>query len=215
MKNDQKLKYYSPKEEQLNVYSHGLGLILSIICLFFLLGKASKTEIPFALESFLIFGVSMILLYAASTYYHRAKEPSIRSKLKIFDHAAIYILIAGTYTPFALITLIDSVGWNVFIVIWSMAVAGIILKLFFTGRFQFISTLLYVFMGWVIIFALNPLLESLSYDGILWLFTGGAFYTLGAIVYMIKKIPFNHALFHVFVLLGSGSHFISIYFYIL
>jgi hemolysin III len=135
--------------------------------------------------------------------------------LKIFDHAAIYILIAGTYTPFALITLIDSVGWNVFIVIWSMAVAGIILKLFFTGRFQFISTLLYVFMGWVIIFALNPLLESLSYDGILWLFTGGAFYTLGAIVYMIKKIPFNHALFHVFVLLGSGSHFISIYFYIL
>ncbi len=162
-----------------------------------------------------IFGASLIALYAASSFYHSAREPERRKKLRIVDHASIYVLIAGTYTPFALITLRDSVGWILFGVTWGLATIGIILKLFHTGKFNLLSTLMYIFMGWVIIFALKPLVNNLSAEGLFWLFAGGLAYTLGAIIYSIKKINFNHATFHIFVLIGSFCHFISVYFYIL
>lgn len=208
-------KYYSPEEERLNVISHGIGFVLSIIALTMLIFKASRFDEVKPLISFIVYGVSMVLVYAASTLYHNSKTKRLRSRLNILDHAAIYVLIAGTYTPFALITLEGFVGWTIFWVVWSIALLGVILKLFYAGRFQLISTILYVAMGWLIIFAINPLVENLSTPGLRWLFAGGISYTIGAILFMLKKIPFNHAIFHVFVLLGTFAHFISIYLYVL
>jgi hemolysin III len=154
--------------------------------------------------------LSLVLTYGASTTYHAVKEPVLRGRLRVVDHASIYILIAGTYTPFTLITLHGPTGWSIFGVCWGMALVGIILKLFFTGRYSRLSTLMYVFMGWMIIFAISPLNELLPPLGLQWLIAGGVLYTLGAIIYGIKRIPYNHALFHIFTLLGSASHFIAV-----
>lgn len=205
---------YSPKEEKINIITHAIGIPLGIVFLVLLLIKAASYGTkPFI--SFGVFGLSFIVLYTASTLYHKARQPEMRSKLRIFDHAAIYLLIAGTYTPFSLITLEGKTGWIIFGTVWSFAFVGIILKLFFTGKYDILSTLMYVFMGWIIVFAIKPLMNNLSSDGLFWLFAGGVAYTVGAILYSIQKLPFNHAIFHVFVLAGSICHFISIYNYIL
>ena len=209
------LKFYSPLEEKTNIISHAIGLVLSIIALVLMVIRASQYGNVWHIVSVSIFGASLIALYAASTFYHSAKEPSLRSRLRILDHATIYVLIAGTYTPLTLITLNSTTGWVIFGAAWGMALTGIILKLFFTGRFNLLSTLMYVFMGWIIIFAIKPLINSLSTEGLFWLFAGGVAYTTGAILYSIKKIKFNHAIFHLFVLLGSSCHFISVYCYVL
>jgi hemolysin III len=156
-----------------------------------------------------------MILYAASTVYHSARNIQFRRKMRIVDHASIYILIAGTYTPFTLVTLNGFSGWMIFGITWGMAVVGIVLKLFYTGKYDAVSTLMYVFMGWIIVFAIEPLIDNLSSDGLFWLVAGGMAYTTGAILYSIKKIKFNHAIFHVFVLAGSFCHFVSVYFYIL
>jgi len=214
MGKEKEVKYYSPLEEKINVYSHAFGFLLSILGLVLLVDKSVQTGDLWYILSFSIFGFSLIILYAASTIYHNTKEAKLRSRLRIVDHASIYVLIAGTYTPFALVTLHGSVGWVLFSVVWGIALSGIILKLFFTGRFNLISTLLYVFMGWLAIFAYKPLLEYLQIEGIYFLAAGGIAYTLGAILYAIKKIKFNHAIFHIFVLLGSLCHFIAVYFYV-
>lgn len=211
---NQTLNLYSPSEERFNVISHLIGFILSIIGLVFLIVKASMFGNVWHIVSFTIFGVSMALLYAASTSYHNAKRMAVRKKLKIFDHAAIYVLIAGTYTPFALVTLHGLTGWVIFGITWGLALIGIILKLFYAGRFKLISTLMYLSMGWVVVFAIQKLINNLSVEGSYWAFIGGAFYTVGAVFYMIKKIPFNHGIFHVFVLLGSFCHFITVYYYV-
>jgi len=205
---------YSNKEEKLNIATHAFGLILSSIAFPFLILKSMYFEGFWKPFSLLIFGLSLIILYAASTLYHSATKPKLRRRLNIFDHSAIYVLIAGTYTPFTIITLEGKTGWVIFGLSWLFALTGIILKLFFTGKFDKLSTIMYVLMGWQIVFAINPLLENLSEQGLFWLFTGGVFYTVGAVLYSIKKIPYNHAIFHFFVLAGSLSHFVSIYFYI-
>lgn len=205
---------YSEAEEKLNVLSHGLGLLLSIPGLILLLVKASTTGEPMHLFSFGVFGCSMILLYAASTFYHRARNPRRRFRLKILDHASIYILIAGTYTPFALVTLHGRTGWILFSVVWGLALIGIVLKLFFTGRFKVLSTIMYVMMGWVLIFAINPMMENLSTEGLYWILAGGIAYTVGAILYSVNRIPYNHAIFHLFVLLGTFSHFMAVYWHV-
>ena len=198
-----------------NIISHAIGLVLSIVALLLMLIRASESGSTLYIVSAAIFGVSLIALYAASTLYHSAKDPKVRSRLRINDHATIYILIAGTYTPFTLITLNGWVGWTVFGVSWGMATAGVILKLFFTGKYSVLSTLMYILMGWIIIFAIKPLVNSLSSEGLFWLIAGGVAYTTGAVIYSIKKMKFNHAIFHLFVLLGSFCHFISVYFYVL
>ncbi|MEE9348655.1 MAG: hemolysin III family protein [Flavobacteriaceae bacterium] len=208
-------KIYEPKEEKLNVLTHGFGLIASIVATVFLIVKASKLGDVWHIVSFSIFGVSLIILYAASTFFHNAKDPKIRKRLNIFDHASIYVLIAGTYTPFTLVTLHGKTGWWIFGITWFLALTGVILKLFFTGKFDKLSTLMYVFMGWIIVFAIKPLLISLPTEGVQWLFAGGISYTIGAILYSINKLKFNHAIFHVFVLIGSFCHFVSVYFYVL
>jgi len=215
MTEHQKVKYYSPMEERINIFSHAFGFILSIVALVLLIMHASSNGSALGIISFTIYGISLIVLYAASTLYHSAKSPELRSRLRVFDHASIYVLIAGTYTPFSLVTLKGELGWIVFALSWGIATAGVILKLFFTGKYSLISTLMYVFMGWMIVFFIKPLMDSLSDDGFFWLAAGGISYTVGAVLYAIKKIPLNHAIFHLFVLLGSFAHFVSIYFYVL
>ncbi len=180
-----------------------------------LVTRASSYGNAWHIVSVAIFGASLIALYAASTTYHSATRADLRARLRVIDHATIYILIAGTYTPFSLITLNGAVGWTIFAFSWGMAIIGIILKLFFTGRFNLVSTLMYVFMGWIIIFAVKPLIANLSPEGLFWLVAGGLSYTIGAIIYSIKKVPLNHAIFHLFVLGGSICHFVAVYFYIL
>ena len=207
--------HYPPLEEKLNIASHVFGFILSVVALVLLVVHASRHGNAWHIVSFSIFGASLVILYGASAIYHSVKDPVLRNRLRIVDHATIYILIAGTYTPFTLVTLNGFAGWMIFGVSWGMAVIGIVLKLFFTGRYDLLSTLMYVFMGWIIVFALEPLIHNLSSDGLFWLVAGGIAYTLGAVLYSIQKIKFNHAIFHVFVLIGSVCHFISVYFYVL
>ena len=210
-----KTNYYSPLEEKTNIISHAIGLILSVVALLLMLVRANGSGNILYIVSAGIFGLSMIALYSASTLYHSAKDPKVRARLRINDHATIYILIAGTYTPFTLITLNGWVGWTVFGVSWGMAISGVILKLFFTGMFNVLSTLMYVFMGWIVIFAIKPLVNNLSPEGLFWLIAGGVAYTTGAVIYSVEKIKLNHAIFHLLVLLGSFCHFISVYFYVL
>ena len=208
------IQFYSPTEEKLNIWSHAFGIFLSIIALVLLILKAVQQDNIWMMISFPIFGVSLILLYLASTLYHASKEPQKRFKLKVFDHAAIYVLIAGSYTPFTLVSLNGETGWLIFSMVWVMAFTGIILKLFFTGRFKVISTTMYVLMGWLIVFYFQELTAHLHEKGVFYLILGGVLYTIGAILYSIKKIKFNHAIFHFFVLAGSFCHFLSIYLYV-
>ena len=210
-----KIKTYTPLEEMINIWSHALGVFLSCIALILIILKPALNIDAFHSFSFILFALSLIILYSASTLYHRAIDPIKRARLRVFDHAAIYVLIAGSYTPFALISIGSDIGWNVFILAWLMAITGVIFKLFFTGRFTIISTLLYVFMGGMIVFFIEDLSAALSKQGMFWLKIGGVSYIIGAVIYSIKAIKLNHAIFHVFVLLGSFSHFMSIYFYVL
>lgn len=205
---------YSKKEEKLNIITHAFGLILSITAFPFLLMKSFDYEGFSKSLSLLVYGFSLIILYAASTFYHAANEPNLRRKLNILDHAAIYVLIAGSYTPFTIIVLKGTLGWFILGSTWSFAIAGIVMKLFYTGRFEKLSTILYVLMGWQIIFAMKPLSNNLSNEGVELLFYGGIFYTIGALFYSLKKIQYNHAIFHVFVVLGSFCHFLTVYFYL-
>ena len=204
-------QYYSDKEERLNVMTHAFGLLLSVIGLPFLILKALNFVGFWKPASLVIYGLSLIVLYAASTFYHAAKDPKLRRKFNIFDHAAIYVLIAGTYSPYTIILMDSTLGWTVFGLTWSFALLGIILKLFFTGRFDKLSTALYLLMGWQVVFVIKSLMEHLSTEGTQLLFAGGVFYTIGALLYSINRIPYNHAIFHVCVVLGSLFHFFSVF----
>lgn len=206
---------YSPLEERFNIWSHFVGLLLSIVALILLIIRAVHLESVRAVISFSIFGVSMIILYLASTLYHSSTNPKIRYRLDIFDHAAIYVLIAGTYSPFALVSLQGREGYAIFAVVWGIALIGIIFKLFYTGRFNILSTALYVGMGWLIILSFDSLLYNLNFNGVVWLVCGGVSYTIGAVLYSIHQLKFNHAIFHLFVLLGTFCHFMSVYFYVI
>lgn len=203
---------YPLLEERINVLSHAIGLLLSIAALVLLVVKASGV---LQTVSVAVFASSMIALYASSTIYHHANASSFRHWMRTVDHAMIYVLIAGTYTPFTLLVLKGALGWSLFGISWGMAVIGIVLKLFLTGRFDRTSTAMYVFMGWIIVFAIKPLIASLSADGLLWLFAGGIAYTVGALFYSLKTMPYGHAVFHIFVIAGSACHFVSVYFFVL
>ena len=208
-------KYYGLAEERVNVASHALGALLSLVGLGVLLQRALAHGDGWHLASYLVYGLCMVALFAASTACHTARPRPLRQRLRTVDHAAIYLLIAGTYTPFALITLRDSVGWTVFAITWTMAVAGIVIKLFFTGRFQLLSTLVYVFMGWLIVFFINPLIERLPAPGLAWLLAGGIAYTLGALADSLHRIPYGHAVFHVLEVVGAACQFVAVLLYTL
>lgn len=207
-------RFYDPKEEFWNVLTHGFGLALSLAALSLLVVFSSINDTAWHIVGNSIYGASLVILYLASTIYHAARRPRIKVKLNVFDHAAIYVLIAGTYTPYMLVTLRGPWGWSIFGVIWGLAIAGVIMKLFYTGRYDKLSTLTYVLMGWLVIVGIYPLVMNLATWGLIWLVVGGLFYTVGAVFYLWHKLPFNHAIFHVFVLLGSISHFISVFWYV-
>jgi hemolysin III len=203
-------KFYTATEERLNVITHGFGFILALIGAILLLNKGLHEGTHLRLISYLIYCFGLLTLYLASTLYHSAKVPKLKKRLNIFDHSAIYVLIAGTYTPIALLSMKGIWGWTIFCIIWVLAAIGIILKFYFTGRYSKISTTTYVLMGWVILIAIKPLINSMPAQGLLWLLAGGIFYTLGALLYQKKSMKYNHAVFHIFVLLGSFCHYIVI-----
>ena len=212
MTNPLKHTTYPAAEERINIYSHGLGLIASFIALLLLTLKASGM---LQLVSVVVFAASLIALYGSSTIYHSTQNVTRRAWLRTVDHSMIYVLIAGSYTPLALLVLKGPVGWTIFGVSWAMAATGIVIKLFHTGKYNKISTAMYVFMGWVIVFAIKPLAANLSSEGLTWLFAGGVFYTVGALFYSIRKMPYGHATFHVFTLSGSACHFVCVYYFVL
>jgi hemolysin III len=201
-------------EEQLNTWSHGIGLVLGCIGLIFLSINVDKTT-DWHLFSVEVYGISIIILFLASTLYHFVTDQKLKQRFRIVDHISIYLLIAGTYTPVLLILLSESLGWPLFYAVWGIAVFGVILKLFFTGKFELFSTLLYLVMGWLIVFDYSTLSELIHPNGILWLFAGGLFYTVGIIFYAIHKIPYNHVIWHLFVLAGAICHFFMIFLHVI
>lgn len=203
-------------EEILNASTHGVGALLSIAALVLMLYYGITEErSSWHILSFSIYGTSLFILYLCSTLYHSFfKLPKVHRIMKIFDHAAIYLLIAGTYTPFLFIPLHGTLGNKLAIFIWTTALVGIILKVFFARKYNFLSTLCYLAMGWLIIFYVEDLLLAIPQEAFYWLLAGGLSYTLGAIFYMFKKLPYSHCVWHLFVLGGSITHFISIFFYL-
>ncbi len=215
MKQLRETTQYTAFEEIMNSITSGAGLLVSIAGLVLLVAKSSVSGQASHVVSSIVFGMSLILLYTASTLYHSFQRPKIKKFFKILDHSCIYVLIAGTYTPFMIIVVRGVLGWTLFAVVWSLTVLGIIFKAFFVNRFKIVSTVAYVLMGWLIIFAIKPLFQALPEAGIAWLVAGGLAYTLGTIFYIWKGLPFNHAVWHLFVLAGSTCHFIAVLFYVL
>lgn len=207
-------KTYSKSEEQLNIISHGLGIVFSLVGAFFLVRKALMLHSGLHLSAYLVYALSLVVLYFASTSYHSAKDVKRRMRLKVFDHAAIYLLIAGTYVPYALIGIGGVWGNWICIVVGAIALIGVAFKLFFTGRYSLISTISYVLMGSLVLVAIQPLKENLSQEALHFILIGGAFYIIGAVLYMLKKMPYNHAIFHLFVLAGSACHYLGILWYV-
>ncbi|HDR6216048.1 MULTISPECIES: PAQR family membrane homeostasis protein TrhA [Bacillus] len=203
------------KEEIANAITHGIGAILSIPALIILIIHASKHGTASAVIAFTVYGVSMFLLYLFSTLLHSIHHPKVEKIFTILDHSAIYLLIAGTYTPFLLITLRGPLGWTLLAIIWTLAIGGIVFKIFFVRRFIKASTLCYIIMGWLIIVAIKPLYENLTGHGFSLLLAGGILYSVGAIFFLWEKLPFNHAIWHLFVLGGSAMMFFCVLFYVL
>jgi hemolysin III len=197
-------------QEFWNALTHGLGAVLSLAAGVTLISLTALHGSGRQLAGAIVFGVSLLMLYTASTLYHAISHHRAKARLKIFDHCAIFVLIAGTYTPFALIGLRDHGGWWLFAVAWTLAAIGIVFKLFFTGRFKGVSTLIYLGMGWMALFALKPMLLAINTTTLVWLFAGGLAYSLGTVFYMSRRLPHAHAVWHLFVLLGSGCHFVAV-----
>ncbi len=213
--NDSTERCQTPFEELLNSITHGLGALLSMIGLVFLVAYANRFEDNFKVISVSIYGASLVLLYLASTFYHGISQPDLKAKFSLFDHCAIYLLIAGSYTPFLLVTLKGPVGWTLFGIVWGMAIAGISLKVIFKERLKIFRVATYVVMGWLVVFAGKTLIERLDTGGLILLAVGGSIYTLGVIFYIRDHILFNHAIWHLFVLGGSLCHYFAIYYYVL
>jgi hemolysin III len=203
----------TPLQERLNAISHAIGAIFGVLGLTSLIiFNSNKTG--WSLFSVIIYGISIITLFTASTLYHSVKDEVKKHYFRIIDHISIYFLIAGTYTPVLLITLHQSLGWTLFYTVWGIATFGIVLKLFFTGKFEIFSTLLYLVMGWLIVFDFTNLSKLMDSNGVLLLFFGGLAYTVGIIFYALKKIPYSHVIWHLFVLAGAVFHFFMIFFYV-
>jgi hemolysin III len=198
-------------EELPNVITHGVGAVASVAGAAVLVVMAALGRDPWQIVGTALFGASLILLYTASTLYHASSDETVRRRLKIFDHTAIYILIAGTYTPFLLDALRGGWGWAMFGVIWGLAIAGVTFKLFFTGRFRLFSTLVYLLMGWLVLIAIVPLVRALPPVTLVWLAAGGLAYTAGTPFYHSTRIRHAHAVWHMFVLAGSACHAVAVW----
>lgn len=206
---------YTLGEELISAISHGIGAGLGIAALILCLVKTSVQGDVWGIISSWIFGISLIILYSMSCIYHGLKPNNAKRVMRIFDHCTIFLLIAGTYTPFTIVALRESVGWPLFGIVWGAAIIGIILNAIDMERFKGISMVCYLAMGWVIIFAFKPLSAAVSKAGIQLLIAGGIAYTIGAVIYGIgSKVKYMHSIWHFFVLAGSILHFFSIYLYV-
>lgn len=208
MRHSHLLKTYSEKEESLNVLTHFFGFLLAVLGTFYL--TVLRAENSLEIFSYAVYGGSGIVLYLFSCLYHKSTQPRLRRILKICDHAAIYFFIAGCYTPFILLHLKSPAAQDLLMWVWVLALLGILLKLFLTGRFRLISTLIYLAMGWLVVVLGEELSHTLSTTTILWLITGGLSYSIGTVFYLFRRIPYHHAIWHLFVLGGSACHFIAL-----
>ncbi|MCP5208979.1 MAG: hemolysin III family protein [Hahellaceae bacterium] len=202
-------------EEVINSLTHGIGAVLSVVGLIVLLLVSADAGDPWRIVSFSVYGISMVALYLSSTLYHGFRDEKKRELFKLFDHCAIYLLIAGSYTPFLLVSIRGPVGWLLFALVWGLAVFGITLKIKYRHRFSVLRVATYVVMGWLALFAGNELTESMASGGFMLLLVGGLVYTVGVIFYVFHQIPYNHAIWHLFVLGGSTCHYFAIYYYVL
>lgn len=203
------------KLEFMNSLTHGIAAVFSLCALVTMVVFASMEQSTWKIVSCAIYGATMLILFLASTLYHAFKQPKVKDFFHILDHSAIFLLIAGTYTPFLLATnLRGPFGWSLFGVIWGFALVGIVLKSFFTGKFKVLSTMIYLLMGWIIVLAMKKLWHAIEPAGFFWLVSGGLLYTLGTIFYLNKKLTYHHAIWHVFVFFASVCQFISIMFYV-
>ncbi|MCD4738077.1 MAG: hemolysin III family protein [Anaerolineae bacterium] len=207
-------RLYTLGEEIANSITHGIGAGLSVAGLTILVILAVRYGNVRQLVSFSIYGATLIILYLASTLYHSFQRPAVKRVFKIIDHAAIFLLIAGTYTPFLLIGVRGAWGWTLLIIIWGLAILGISFKALFIDRFQKLAVLPYILMGWLSVVMLKKLLVNISLGGLIWLAAGGATYTLGTIFYALKKVPYAHSIWHLFVLGGSTCHFFAVLLYL-
>lgn len=198
------------REELASALTHGLGATAALAGGAVLITLAALYGNAWQLGAAIVFGVTLLLLYLASTLYHSFQHPVLKGRLKVFDHCAIYLLIAGTYTPFTLIALRGPLGWGLFAAIWTLALAGVVFKLFYTGRFKRLSTLIYIAMGWLVIVAIKPVLAALDAWTFGWLMAGGVFYTLGTVFYHRESIPYAHAIWHLFCIAGSVCHYVAV-----
>ncbi len=206
------VKSYSNTEECLNAVTHGIGFVLAVIGLFYLVIKSENLTM---LISSTIYGSSLILMFLTSTFYHSISNQSFKSSLKLLDHSAIYLLIAGTYTPFMLVALDNWMGITGTVMIWSIALFGLIFKWITGHKYPKLSVSLYLLMGWLIVIFIYPLSKVVPANALWWLMAGGMFFSIGVLFYVKKSVAYTHAIWHVFVILGCASHFLSIYLYIL
>jgi hemolysin III len=211
----ERLVYYSEAEELVNRYTHGIGALTSLIGVIVLITLASRQHDNYRLVSACIYGVAMVTFYCLSTAYHSVRKPKVRYVFRILDHASIYLMIAGSYTPFALVTLRGPWGWSLLGTVWGLGTVGAVMKISTTHRLRFIGPILYIALGWIVVIALKPLSAALPTNGMLLLFAGGVAYTVGVVFYLWDRLPFNHAIWHLFVLTGSACHFCSIFYYVI
>ena len=207
---------YSLGEEIMSAITHGVGALLSLVALIMCVTLSAQNGNVVAVLSSIIYGVTLIILYTMSTLYHSLAVNNAKRVFRIIDHCSIFLLIAGTYTPFTLVSLKQPLGVILFLIIWSIAILGIVLNAINLKKYKVISLISYIFLGWIIIFCYNPLKEAIPFSGILLLIAGGIVYTVGAILYAVgKKIKYFHPIFHIFVLAGSILHFFAILLYVL
>ena len=206
---------YTLQEEILNAATHGFGILLSIVGLVVLVAFATLNGSALLITSCAIFGGTLIFAYTSSTLYHAITNEKAKQIFRQFDHSAIYFLIAGTYTPVVLVLLGGAWGWSIFAIIWAVTIFGVVLKFVYPHRFKKLSVALYLIMGWFIIIALKELLVVMPSSGLWLMLIGGLFYSVGVLFYIYKKLPFNHAIWHLFVLGGSISHYFMVLFYVI
>ncbi|MFA6940295.1 MAG: hemolysin III family protein [Clostridiaceae bacterium] len=209
------LKYYTKKENLVNAITHGIGAALAVAALVILIVFSSIYGDAWYVVSFTIYGVSLVLLYTISTLYHSLTGYKAKKVFQIMDHSSIYILIAGTYTPILLTVLRSPKGWVIFGVIWGLTILGIAIQPFIINKHDIISTVIYIIMGWLIVTQLGSLVRAIPRISVIFLILGGVLYTLGAVLYLVKKIPYNHGIWHLFVLAGSIFHFFTILFLVI
>ncbi|MCX5768714.1 MAG: hemolysin III family protein [Candidatus Hydrogenedentes bacterium] len=206
---------YGFVEEVANAITHGIGLALSIAGLTLLVTFAGLTGDPWRIVSFTIYGATLVVLYFSSTLYHGLPIPAAKQILRRIDHASIFLLIAGTYTPFVLVVLRGGLGWTLFGIVWALAAFGVAVKVAFIGRFEVLTVFLYLGMGWMGVMAIKPMIGALPPSGLALVVAGGLAYTVGVIFYAGRCIPFNHAIWHVFVITGSVCHFLAVILFVL